>query len=267
VTVFFAPPTVYRLLVQQNIKDYDLSRLRHCTAATEPLSADTIHLWKEATGLDIYDGYGQSESAMIISNYRFMPIKPGSIGRPMPGLTVAIHDNHGDEVPVGVKGNIAVKVKPEHPPGLFKHYWDDQINMPESFKGDWYYPQDIAWKDEDGYYWFVGRADEVFKTSGYRIGPFEVESALQEHPAVAESVVIGLPDPGRGEIVKAFVVLKPGYSGSPELIRELQEFVKHYTAPYKYPRKIEFISELPKDKNGKILRAELRKQVPEKTAV
>ncbi|MEM4307632.1 MAG: acyl--CoA ligase [Thermoplasmata archaeon] len=258
-TVFCAPPTAFRMIILEDLKNYDLKSLRHCVSAGEPLNPEVIKVWKDATGLDIYDYYGQSESVALLSNFRCMPIKYGSMGKPTPGHVIEVVDDDGNILPVGEEGNIAVKVKPVHPPGIFKGYWKDEEKTQSCFRGDWYYTGDKAYKDSDGYFWFVGRADDVIKSSGYRIGPFEVESALQEHPAVAESAVIGVPDEMRGQIVKAFVILKPGYEPSEALVKELQEHVKKVTAPYKYPREIEFVKELPKTVSGKIKRAELRK--------
>lgn len=259
VTTFCAPPTAYRMFILEDLFRYDFSSLRHCCSAGEPLNPEVIRVWREATGTTIYDGYGQTESVNLIANYPCMPVKHGSMGRPAPGFHIEVVDDDGQPVGPGVEGHIAVKVKPEHPVGLFKGYWKNPEATSESFAGDWYYTGDKAYKDDEGYFWFVGRADDVIKASGYRIGPFEVESALQSHPAVAESAVVGSPDPLRGMIVKAFIVLAPGREPSDSLVREIQEHVKHQTAPYKYPREIEFVRELPKTVSGKIRRVELRK--------
>lgn len=265
VTVFCAPPTAYRMMIQvKDLKKYDFSKLRHCLSAGEPLNPEVIKVWKEATGVEIYDYYGQTETVALVGNLRCLPIKPGSMGKPTPGHYVAIVDDDGNELPPNEEGHIAVKIKPERPPGLMKEYWKDPEENERAFKGEWYFTGDRAYKDEDGYLWFVGRADDVIKSSGYRIGPFEVESALQEHPAVVESAVIGVPDPIRGNVVKAFVVLADGYEPSEELTRELQEHVKRVTAPYKYPRIIEYVKELPKTLSGKIRRSELRRRELEK---
>ena len=259
VTTFCAPPTAYRMLILEDLSRYDLSSLRHSCSAGEPLNPEVIRVWKEHTGTTIYDGYGQTETVNLIANFPGTPVKPGSMGRPVPGFHVDVVDDDGRPVPVGEEGHIAVRVKPEHPVGLFRGYWKNPEATAEAFVGDWYFTGDKAYKDEDGYFWFVGRADDVIKASGYRIGPFEVESALQSHPAVAESAVVGSPDPLRGTIVKAFVILAPGYEPSDELVKELQDHVKRETAPYKYPREIEFVNELPKTVSGKIRRVELRK--------
>ena len=258
VTCFCAPPTAYRMLVLEDLKKYDLSNLRHCTGAGEPLNPEVMKQWEEGTGLTIYDGYGQTETVLLVGNYRAIPVKPGSMGKPMPGFQIAIVDEQGKELPAGEEGQIAVKIKPVRPLGLFQEYWKDDEAMERSFLGDWYLTGDKAYRDEDGYFWFVGRADDVIISAGYRIGPFEVESALIEHPAVAESAVVASPHPVRGEIVKAFVILSPGYVSSDELVVSLQDHVRNATAPYKYPRAIEFVTELPKTVSGKIRRVELR---------
>jgi len=260
VTTFCAPPTVYRVLVLEDLRRYKLGKLRHCTAAGEPLNPEVISQWEKGTGLKIYDGYGQTETVNIVGNYRCMPIKPGSMGKPTPGFDIAIVDDKGRELPPRREGHIAIKVKPTRPVGLFKEYWKEPARMEEVFKGEWYYTGDRAYKDDDGYFWFVGRADDVIISSGYRIGPFEVESALIEHPAVAEAAVVASPDDLRGEVVKAFVILAPGYEESEELKKELQEHVKRVTAPYKHPRKIDFVNELPKTISGKIKRGELKRK-------
>jgi len=260
ITTFCAPPTAYRMFVQLPLKDYDLSSLRHCMSAGEPLNPEVIRVWEEATGLKIYDGYGQTETVNLCANYRCMPVKIGSMGLPTPGFDLTIVDDEGKEVPPGEEGYVVVKVKPERPVGLFKEYWKKPDETASVFQGDYYYTGDKAYKDEDGYFWFVGRADDVILSSGYRIGPFEVESALIEHPAVAEAAVIAAPDEVRGEIVKAFVILAEDYEPSEELTKELQEHVKRVTAPYKYPRAIEYVKELPKTVSGKIRRSELKRR-------
>ena len=260
VTSFCAPPTAYRMMVLEDLSQYDLSSLRHCTGAGEPLNPEVMKQWEDGTGRTIYDGYGQTETVLIVGNFRCLPVRPGSMGKPMPGFTIGIVDEEGREVPVGEEGQIAVKVKPERPVGLFAEYWQDDEGMERSFYGDWYLTGDKAYKDEDGYFWFVGRADDVIISAGYRIGPFEVESALIEHPAVAESAVVASPDPVRGDIVKAFVILAPGYVPSDELVGSIQEHVRTTTAPYKYPRAVEFVTELPKTVSGKIRRVELRER-------
>jgi len=261
VTTFCAPPTVYRMLIQQDLSKYNLN-LRHSMSAGEPLNPEIIRVWKEAFNLEIYDFYGQTETVCVLSNYPFMPIKYGSVGKPTPGHDVRIVDDDGNELDVNEEGNIALYVGGQRPPGLFKEYWKDKDIMKKAFRGDFYYTGDRGYKDKEGYFWFVGRDDDVIKSSGYRIGPFEVESALMEHDAVAECAVVGAEDPKgiRGIVVKAFIVLVKGYKPSATLTKELQEHVKTTTAPYKYPRIIEYLDELPKTISGKILRRELRKK-------
>ena len=260
VTTFCAPPTVYRLLITLDLKQYNLT-LRHCLSAGEPLNPEVIRAWKEAFDLDIYDFFGQTETVCVLSNFPFMPIKYGSVGRPTPGHDVRIVDDEGHELPPGEEGNIAIRLTGQRPPGLLKEYWKDPDEMAKAFHHDHYFTGDRAYRDEDGYFWFVGRDDDVIKSSGYRIGPFEVESALLEHPAVVECAVVGAPDPGgiRGTVVKAFIVLGKGHAPSDTLTMEIQNHVKTTTAPYKYPRLVEYVKELPKTISGKILRRELRK--------
>ncbi len=260
ITTFCAPPTVYRMLILEDLRKYDLSALRHCVSAGEPLNPEVIETWRKATGITIREGYGQSESVCMALTMPCMEVKPGSMGKPSPGYELVLLDEEGKEVPTGEEGSLAVRVKPKHPVGLFKGYYEAPEQNERAFRGDYYYTGDRAWQDEDGYLWFVGRDDDVFKASGYRISPFEVESALIAHPAVAEAAVVGVPDRIRGAVVKAFVILAPGYTGTPELARELQEFVKETTAPYKYPRQIEFVESLPKTVSGKIKRNVLRKE-------
>jgi acetyl-CoA synthetase len=263
VTVFCAPPTVYKLMIGHlDLSKYDWKELRHSLSAGEPLNAEVIKAWKEITGLNIYDYYGQTETIPLVSNYKCIPIREGSMGKPTPGHIVEIIDDDCNLLPANEEGHIGVKVKPVNPPSVFDGYWKAESSA--SFNGDWYFTGDKAYKDDEGYFWFVGRSDDLIKSSGYRIGPFEVESALQEHPAVMENAVIGVPDDLKGQIVKAFIVLNPEYKGSAELVKELQEYVKKVTAPYKYPRAIEFVSELPKTISGKIRRVELRKMEKEK---
>jgi len=260
ISTFCAPPTVYRMLILEDLTKYDLSSIRHSLSAGEPLNPEVIEQWKKATNTVIHDGFGQTETVNIIANFLCNPIKFGSMGKAVPGFTIEIVDEDGNVLPPNNEGQIAIKVKPERPVGLMSEYWHDDEANERAFVGDWYLTGDKATKDEDGYFWFVGRADDVIKASGYRIGPFEVESSLQEHPAVAESAVVGSPDPVRGVIVKAFIILKPGVEGNDKLVKEIQDFVKNRTAPYKYPREIEFVTELPKTLSGKIKRNELRQR-------
>ncbi|MGH2789429.1 MAG: acyl-CoA synthetase [Actinomycetota bacterium] len=260
VTTFCAPPTVYRALVLMDLGGRDWSQLRHCVSAGEPLNPEVIKVWKEATGLTIYDGFGQTETVNVLANYRCMPIKPGSMGKPTPGFDVCVVDDEGGVLDSGSEGHVAIRVKPTRPVGLFQEYWRDPSATSGAFRGDWYYTGDRAFVDEDGYFWFVGRSDDVIISAGYRIGPFEVESALVEHEAVAEAAVVGKPDAARGQIVKAFVVLAPGFEASDDLASAVQDHVKSVTAPYKYPREIDFVEDLPKTVSGKIRRVELRER-------
>ena len=258
VTSFCAPPTLYRLLVGADLGAHDLSALRHCTSAGEPLNPEVIRAWSEGTGgLTIYDGYGQTETTCVVANYRAVPVRPGSMGLPVPGWDVDVVDDDGDAVEFGEVGNVAVRT--DRPcVGLFPGYHEDGEASARSFRGPWYFTGDRAARDEDGYFWFEGRDDDIITSSAYRIGPFEVESALIEHPAVMEAAAIGRDDPERTQIVVGVCVLAPGHQSSPELARELQDHVKQVTAPYKYPREIHFVDELPKTVSGKIRRTELR---------
>lgn len=258
VTVFCAPPTIYRNFVTRDLSRYDFENLRHCLAAGEALNPETFKAWKDATGTEIHDGYGQTETVNLLANYPCMPKKPGALGKPTPGMDVAVVDHEGKPLGPGHEGQIAVRVKPQRPVGLFVEYWRDPDATEAAHIGDWYLTGDRARVDEDGYFWFVSRADDVIISAGYRIGPFEVESVIIEHPAVQETACIGVPDAERGEVVKAFVVLAPGYDPSDELASDIQRHVKENTAPYKYPRKVEFIDELPKTVSGKIRRVDLR---------
>lgn len=251
-------PTVYRMLVLEDLAAYRFPHLRHCVGAGEPLNPEVIETWQRATGIVIRDGYGQTETVLVCGNFPFMEPRFGSMGKPMPGIEMAIIDNQGRPLASGEEGDIAIRVKPVRAPGLFTDYRGDPERYESCFVGDWYITGDRGYVDDDGYFWFVSRADDVILSAGYRIGPFEVESALIEHPAVAESAVVASPDATRGAVVKAFVVLARGYRGSDDLVRELQEHVKNVTAPYKYPRKIEFVESLPKTVSGKIRRVELR---------
>jgi len=258
ITSFCGAPTVYRLLVQQPLRDYTYPALQSCVAAGEPLNPEVIGAWREATGITIRDGYGQTETVVVCANFPGMEIRPGSMGKPSPGFTLDVVGDDARPLPPGREGDIGIRVHPRRPVGLFKEYWHAPLETARAFRGDYYITGDRAYRDEDGYFWFVGRADDVILSAAYRIGPFEVESALIEHPAVAEAAVVGKPDPERGQIVKAFVTLAPGYVGGPELTQELQDHVKRVTAPYKYPREIEYVDDLPKTVSGKIRRVELR---------
>ncbi len=268
ITTLCAPPTVYRMLVldepMKYMKAHPPRALRYCVGAGEPLNPEVIKVWEETTGMTIRDGYGQTETVLLCGNFPPLTVKPGSMGKPSPGFEVSVIDHEGAELPPNKEGDIAVRVKPQRPTWMFREYWRDPDASAACIRGDWYITGDRAYKDEDGYFWFVGRADDVINSAGYRIGPFEVESALKEHPAVAESAVVASPDEMRGEVVKAYVILAPGYSASPELASELQEHVKKVTAPYKYPREIEFVDNLPKTISGKIRRVELREMERQK---
>ena len=267
ISTFCAPPTAYRLLVLENLRHYHLAALRHCIGAGEPLNPEVIEAWQRGTGQIIRDGYGQTETVILVANFPPLPVKPGSMGKPSPGLTIGIVDDDGREVPAGIEGDIAVKLTPIRPVGLFKEYWRNPEATSNCIRGEWYITGDRAIRDADGYFWFIGRADDVIISAGYRIGPFEVESALVEHPSVAEAAVVASPDQLRGEIVKAFVILAPGHQPSEQLMQDLQEHVKRVTAPYKYPREIEFTTELPTTISGKIRRVELRQRERDRKAV
>jgi len=263
VSVFCAPPTEYRLLVKEELARRRLPRLRHCTGAGEPLNPEVIHAWHDAFGLLIHDGYGQTETIIVAANLPALPIRPGSMGKPFPGHDLRVIDDDGQEVGADEIGQLAIRGTP---PSLFLEYWKNPEETAACRRGEWYLTGDRAARDADGYLWFVGRADDVIISAGYRIGPFEVESALLEHAAVLESAVVASPDPVRGEIVKAFVVLAPGHAPGDELVRALQEHVKRVTAPYKYPRAIEFVDSLPKTVSGKIRRVELRERERQRRA-
>jgi len=258
ITTLSGPPTAYRLFVQENLKSYNFNTLRHCVAAGEPLNPEVVKLWKEGTGTMIYDGYGQTETVLLVANFPANHLKIGSMGKPSPGFYVAIIDLEGNQVEANQEGDIAVRVKPERPVGIFKEYYNEPERTAATLRGDWYITGDRGVCDEDGYITLVSRVDDAILSSAYRIEPFEVESALIEHPAVAESAVVASPDEVRGEIVKAFIVVAAGYEGSEELTRELQDFVKELTSPYKYPREIEYVDSLPKTISGKIRRIELK---------
>jgi acetyl-CoA synthetase/medium-chain acyl-CoA synthetase len=262
ITTWCAPPTALRLMVREDLSAYRFPSLRHCVAAGEPLNPEIITAWKAATGHTIYEGYGQTETVVLIGNFRSRgdQVRPGSMGKPTPGFTVALLGDELNELPADQEGEVAVRVKPERPLGLFREYWRNPDENAVRFRGDWYLTGDRATRDAEGYYWFVGRGDDVIKSASYRIGPFEVESALIEHPAVLEAAAVGKPDPVRGQIVKAFIVLRKGHAPSEELKRQLQEHCRQLTAPYKYPRDIEFLPELPKTISGKIRRVELRQR-------
>lgn len=258
ITTMCAAPTIYRMVVMEDLDSYNFETLRHSVGAGEPLNPEIIEVWRSATGVTIRDGYGQTETGILCASFLAIEPRFGSMGKPAPGIDLQVIDNDGNIADVDTEGDIAVRVKPQRPQGLFKEYKNNPEKTAGSFKGDWYLTGDRAYRDADGYFWFVSRSDDVILSSGYRIGPFEVESALIEHASVAESAVVSSPDETRGEVVKAFIVLVPGYEASDELAQELKDHVKAVTAPYKYPRKIEFVDSLPKTVSGKIRRVELR---------
>jgi acyl-coenzyme A synthetase/AMP-(fatty) acid ligase len=264
ITTLCATPTEYRILVKEDLTKQSLPDLRHCAAAGEPLNPEVIEAWRQRFNLQIHDGYGQTETALVAANLPGAAIKPGSMGRPFLGLDVRVVDENLNEVASDDVGQIAVRVKPDKPPSIMLKYWKNPDENAAVFRGDFYLTGDNAYRDADGYLWFVGRADDLISSAGYRIGPFEVESALLEHPAVMESAVIASSDADRGSIVKAFVRLKTGAKASAALALELQELVKQVTAPYKYPREIEFVDDLPKTVSGKIRRVELRQREEER---
>ncbi len=256
VTVLCQAPTEYRLMAKlDGFEQYDVSGVRHMVSAGEPLNPEVIRTFENAFGRTVHDGYGQTENTLLVGNFPGAEIRPGSMGLPAPGYDVRVIDVDGEECAAGEEGDIALR---GDAPALFAGYWNAPEETAAVYRGDWYVTGDRAVRDEDGYLWFTGRADDVILSAAYRIGPFEVESALLEHAAVAESAVVGKPDPDRGQIVKAFVVLRPERVGDEALVTELQEHCKRVTAPYKYPREIEFVAELPKTRSGKIRRVELR---------
>lgn len=265
ITSFCAPPTIYRFLIQEDLTKYDLSSIKYAGTAGEPLNPEVFSQFKKATGLSIIEGFGQTETTVLCANFEWITPKPGSMGKPSPLYDIDIVDEDGRSCPAGVEGNIVIKnLDCGLPPGLFKGYYRDEEATSRVWSNGIYNTGDMAWRDEDGYYWFVGRSDDVIKCSGYRIGPFEVESALMEHPSVMECAVTAVPDPVRGQVVKATVVLAKDWKSSTALIKELQNHVKKVTAPYKYPRIIEFVDELPKTISGKIKRKEIRTSDMEK---
>lgn len=257
VTVLCQAPTEYRLEAKlEGLGErWQFPKLRHCVSAGEPLNPEVLTLWRKAFGLVIYDGYGQTENSLLVANLPDTDVRPGSMGKPTPGHDVHVVDADGTPCESGDVGDIGLRGSP---PTLFVGYYKNDEETKASRRGEYYLTGDRAQVDDDGYFWFVGRADDVISSGAYRIGPFEVESALLEHPAVAESAVVGSPDPDRGNVVKAFVVLRPGFEPGDDLVRQLQDHCKNVTAPYKYPREIEFVAELPKTRSGKIRRVELR---------
>ena len=262
VTSFCAPPTIYRFMIREDLSRYDLSSLEYCTTAGEALNPAVFDKFKEKTGIQMMEGFGQTETTMTLGTMPWMKPKPGSMGMPNAQYNIDLLKPDGTRCEDGEKGEIVVRVGDRKPIGLFKEYYRDEEKTREAWHDGIYHTGDVAWRDEDGYYWFEGRIDDVIKSSGYRIGPFEVESALMTHPAVVECAITGVPDDIRGMVVKATVVLGKEWKAKAgdELVKELQNHVKRVTAPYKYPRIIEFVDELPKTISGKIRRVEIREK-------
>ena len=260
ITSLCAPPTIYRFLIKEDISKYDLSSLEYCTTAGEALNYSVYETFLKVTGIRLMEGFGQTETTMTLGTFPWMEPKPGSMGVPNPQYEIDLLTPDGRSAEDGEQGQIVVRTGNGKPLGLFKEYYRDAERTEDAWHDDTYYTGDVAWRDEDGYFWFVGRADDVIKSSGYRIGPFEVESALMTHPAVVECAITGVPDEIRGQVVKATIILSKDYKGKegPELVKELQNHVKKVTAPYKYPRVVEFVDELPKTISGKIRRVEIR---------
>lgn len=262
ITSLCAPPTIYRFLIREDLSKYDLSSLEYCTTAGEALNYSVYETFLKITGIRLMEGFGQTETTLTLGTFPWMEPKPGSMGVPNPQYRIDLLKPDGRHAEEGEQGEIVIRTDGGKPVGLFKEYYRDAEKTEESWYDGYYHTGDLAWRDEDGYYWFVGRADDVIKSSGYRIGPFEVESALMTHPAVVECAITGVPDEIRGQVVKATIILARDYKAKagPELIKELQDHVKRVTAPYKYPRVIEFVDELPKTISGKIRRVEIRKK-------
>ncbi|MBP8687469.1 MAG: AMP-binding protein [Prevotella sp.] len=262
ITSFCAPPTIYRFIIREDFSKYDLSSLEWCTTAGEAMNPSVADKFKELTGITVYEGFGQTETTMTLGTFPWVKPRPGSMGKPNPQYDVRLLRPDGTECEDGEKGEICILIGDEKPLGLFKGYYRDEEKTKEAWHDGVYHTGDMAWRDEDSYFWFVGRTDDVIKSSGYRIGPFEVENALMLHPAVVECAITGVPDPIRGMVVKATVVLSDEYKdkASDDLVKELQNHVKRETAPYKYPRIIEFVDELPKTISGKIRRVEIRQK-------
>ncbi|XP_007957245.1 acyl-coenzyme A synthetase ACSM1, mitochondrial-like [Orycteropus afer afer] len=262
ITQCLGAPSIYRMILQQNFTSLRFPTLEHCCTGGEALLPEELEKWRKQTGISLHEIYGQSETGIMCAVSRGMKIKPGSMGKAILPFDIQIIDNKGNILPPNTEGNIGVRIKPTRPIGLFMCYENDPEKTAQVECGDFYNTGDRATIDEEGYFWFIGRSDDIINASGYRIGPTEVENALAEHPAVAESAVVGSPDPIRGEVVKAFITLTPQFQSHDrnQLTKELQQHVKVVTAPYKYPRKVEFVQELPKSITGKIKRSELRKK-------
>jgi acetyl-CoA synthetase len=260
VTSFCAPPTVYRYLIKIDLSHYDLSRLKHCSVAGEPLNPEVYEQFLKATGLALHEAYGQTELTVVLATFPWVEPRPGSMGKPAPGYDLDIVDEDGKSCAVDQEGQVIIRLERGRPLGMFVGYYRDEALTARVCKDGVYYTGDMARRDKDGYFWFIGRADDVIKSSGYRIGPFEVESVLMEHPAVLECAVTAVPDKARGQIVKATIVLAQGQTPSESLKKDLQNFVKNATAFYKRPRVIEFVKELPKTISGKIRRVAIREE-------
>ncbi len=253
INTWCAPPTALRLVVRQDLSGYRFPSLRHCVTAGEPLNPEVLSLWQRATGLTLHEGYGQTETVVLVGYYRSLghEVRPGWMGWGTPGFELELLDDHLQPVPADEEGEVSIRLRPHRPVGFFTEYWLNPDEMARKFRGDWYLTGDRAVRDRTGCFRFIGRKDDVIKSSGYRIGPFEVESALLEHPSVLEAAVVGKPDGLRGQIVKAYVVLRAGVFGTNDLRVELQQHCKSLVAAYKYPREIEFVEELPKTTSGK----------------
>lgn len=261
VSTFCAPPTMYRFILQQDIEKYDFSSLVHCSTAGEPLNPEVYNRFHKRTGLKIMNGFGQTETTVLVASFEWFETSPGAMGKPNPAYKIDIVDENDCSCPVGVEGQLVIREADSNKPaGLFGGYFRDKEATDRVWYNDIYHTGDMAYRDEHGFLWFVGRNDDVIKASGYRISPFEVESAVIEHPAVVECAVTGVPDAVRGTVVKATVVLAKGYTPSEELKKDIQDYVKKVTAPYKYPRVLEFVDELPKTISGKIKRAQIRQE-------
>ena len=260
ITSLCAPPTIYRFLIREDLTKYDLSSLEYCTTAGEALNGAVYDTFQRLTGIRLMEGFGQTETTLTLATFPWMEPKPGSMGQPNPQYRIDLVTSDGRSAEDGEQGQIVIRTDGGKPLGLFREYYLNEELTHEAWRDGVYYTGDMAWRDEDGYYWFVGRADDVIKSSGYRIGPFEVESALMTHPAVVECAITGVPDEIRGQVVKATIILAEKYraQAGEALVKELQDHVKRITAPYKYPRVIEFVESLPKTISGKIRRKEIR---------
>ncbi len=265
INTFCAPPTIYRFLIKEDLSQYDLSSIEYAVTAGEPLNPEVFNKFYEHTGLKLREGFGQTECVVCIANFPWLEPRPGSMGKPSPGYEIELVNKDLKPVDIGEEGEIVMNTKYNKPIGLFGGYYMDQEKTSAVWNDNYYHTGDTAWMDEDDYLWFVGRTDDMIKSSGYRIGPFEVESAVISHPSVLECAVTGYPDSLRGQVVKATIVLARGFEPSPELKKEIQDHVKDVTAPYKYPRIVEFVEELPKTISGKIRRVEIRSEDQLKT--